>query len=474
MRHLDIKITGKKLQEQEGFKYTVIVVYIDGEKYQITDILKTHMDAPTFADAIKKMAQRKFPNKEFKTFYVVGNDGKKVDGYDFDVLKRDELDPDGVPDKTTDDNTDNKGDELTIIDVELPPPPASEVKQNIEDAAENSDEVDEKEIEVTVDEEEPAELTVGGVTLVSPEDLDKMMDEYADKVDKDGDGLNDETGEPVLRSDQLPKINLPKVGGGKDGDTGEEGVQGKEGAMTGEQRAEIPSIIEELYRSISGLGTNETRMINALKRIGSPAHLAAVVGMYKEQYGSSLPNDIIGEFKFQGGNTKQVIDEINGVMSPLGWEIKGSEWFNLGWEKSTSQESSDNNDKTEGDPTDNFEPTNEEREQRAEAIYIFDQIINDAKENNNWSKIDPIEYTDENDVIKFIRNPAEKFGLPDRPFTDKITIAVEITDLKTKIAELFPLIIVVPLKHPPKEPGVVNITVGPGRFAYTRQLEGEE
>ena len=48
------------------------------------------MDAPRFAAAIQKMAKRKFPDKQFKTFYVVGSDGKKVDGYDFEVLSRDE------------------------------------------------------------------------------------------------------------------------------------------------------------------------------------------------------------------------------------------------------------------------------------------------------------------------------------------------------------------------------------------------
>ena len=94
MKYLDIKLIEKKVQEDTD-KYTVIVVYIDGEKYQITDILKTHMDAPRFAAAIKKMAMRKFPGKQFKTFYVVGTDGKKVDGYDFEILRRDELDPDG-------------------------------------------------------------------------------------------------------------------------------------------------------------------------------------------------------------------------------------------------------------------------------------------------------------------------------------------------------------------------------------------
>ena len=178
--------------------------------------------------------------------------------------------------------------------------------------------------------------------------------------DDDGDGIIDDTGEPVeIQTDMwdIPDASDiqrarefqaevdAKFGGGADGDTGDEGVSGEEGAVTGEQRAEIPSIIEELYRSINGLGTNETRMINALKRIESPAHLEAVIEMYRETYNSSLPQDIIGEFRFQGGNTGKVIDEVNAVMRPLGWQLVGSQWFNLKWAKAEEE----NADGEEGD-----------------------------------------------------------------------------------------------------------------------------
>ena len=172
---------------------------------------------------------------------------------------------------------------------------------------------------------------------------------YQDAVDAALEQI-EATGQSAIMPDNYvgvigPESAAPAQGGGADGDTGDEGVEGEEGAVTGEQRAEIPSIIEELYRSISGLGTNETRMINALKRIGSPAHLKAVVEMYRETYNSSLPQDIIDEFRFQGGNTGKVIDEVNAVMRPLGQQLVGSQWFNLRWVKAEEE----NADGEEGD-----------------------------------------------------------------------------------------------------------------------------
>lgn len=111
--------------------------------------------------------------------------------------------------------------------------------------------------------------------------------------------------------------------GGSEGERGKEGVEGEEGALTGNQRAAIPSIIQELRRSISGLGTNETRMINALKRIESAEHLKAVVEMYNTEYNSNLADDIIGEYNYEGSEADRTVTEINEIMRPLGWKIVG-------------------------------------------------------------------------------------------------------------------------------------------------------
>jgi hypothetical protein len=319
MKYSDLRLIEKKLQEKKD-DFVVIVVYVGGERYQITDISKKHMDAPTFADAIKKMAERKFPNLKFKTFFVVGDDGKKVDGYDFEVLKQKELDKDGVPDKKTDDTTDDQG-EIEPVDRKETEVEAEDVKKNIEDAAEESDEVDETEIEVTVDNEEPAELTVNGVQVVNADDLDKMMDEYADKVDKDGDGLNDETGEPVLRSDQLPKINLPSPGGdeGESGE-GEEGEEGEAGATEG-QKAIVPEIIDEVKAGLKGIGTQEGRIIRALKRIETPGHFKEVVIAYKEKYGVPIGNDILNDIRYDPNFNKIFAKELSRIFSMIGYKL---------------------------------------------------------------------------------------------------------------------------------------------------------
>lgn len=167
--------------------------------------------------------------------------------------------------------------------------------------------------------------------------------------DMDGDGIIDDgetnAGEPVeIRTEpyDVPTADTiqnardfgSSLGGGADGDTGDEGVSGEEGAVTGEQRAEIPSIIEELRDAMQGPGTSEGQMIDALKRIGSPAHLEAVVQMYRQEYGDSLPQDMIDEFKYDlGGNNAAQVEEINRVMRPLGWEIVGMRYSTMRWQK---------------------------------------------------------------------------------------------------------------------------------------------
>jgi hypothetical protein len=307
MKYLDIKLIETKLREDTS-EYTVVVVYIDGEKYQITDILKKHMDSPRFAAAIQKMAKRKFPGKQFKTFYVVGSDGKKVDGYDFEVLSRDEFDPNGVPPKKSDDNTDDKGNVKPEVKPEVEP------------------------------EVEPEPVTIGGVQTATLKDLADQQNAYADSVDKDRDNKHDETGEPVKRMndegkyvdaegnllpDQLPDIDLP---GGSIG-SGEEGESG----LSGEQAETAPDIADEIYEAIDGLGTSEGRLLKALERIETRPHLFEIIKQYKEKYKSTMSTDIIADFKYDLGKSQFLIDEVNDVMSKLGYVIYGSKFFTLTW-----------------------------------------------------------------------------------------------------------------------------------------------
>lgn len=235
----------------------------------------------------------------------------------------------------------------------------------------------------------PATATPGGISanIVTPEDQrdEELAIAYQrerfNTIDQDRDGVHDETGETLPQintdgslvnpetgevvgavagttyaeklQDALDQgaqtsdnfVGIVGQGGGADGDTGDEGVEGTEGAVTGEQRAEIPSIIEELRAAMSGPGTSEGRMINALKRISSPAHLEAVVQMYREEYGDSLPKDMIDEFKYDlGGNNAAQVEEINRVMRPLGWEITGTRYINMRWQKYEDGGEEDNNE----------------------------------------------------------------------------------------------------------------------------------
>ena len=330
MKYLDIKLIETKLRENTS-EYTVVVIYIDGEKYQITNILKKHMDSPRFAAAIEKMAKRKFPGKQFKTFYVVGSDGKKVDGYDFEVLKKDEFDPDGVPPKKSDDETDDKGDVK-------PNDTSSSDNQDAADAAQNQNDADFNDPADDTEPEDTPEPSTTGVTTITQKELADQQNAYADSVDKDRDNKHDETGEPVARMndegkyvdaegnllpDQLPDVDLP---GGSIG-SGEEGESG----LSGEQAETAPDIADEIYEALDGLGTSEGRLLKALARIETRPHLFEIIKQYKDKYKSNMSSDIIKDFKYDLGKSQFLIDEVNDVMSKLGYVLYGSKFFTLTW-----------------------------------------------------------------------------------------------------------------------------------------------
>lgn len=206
-------------------------------------------------------------------------------------------------------------------------------------------------VEQRPDEIEAPAASSSVMTLVHPNEVAAWRyNAELSRRDQNDDGIDDETGEvqPKVYTDgtlrnpdnpqeiigTVPGYVEPRQGGGLDGDTGDEGTEGEEGAVTGEQRAEIPSIIEELRAAMQGLGTSEGRMINALRRIETSAHLEAVVQMYRQEYGDSLPQDMIDEFKYDlGGNNAAQVEEINRIMRPLGWEITGTRYLSMRWQK---------------------------------------------------------------------------------------------------------------------------------------------
>lgn len=76
MKYKEIKKSIKEAEEN----FTVIVNFVDGSKLQIKNISQQHLDAPTFDSAIKKHAEKTYPNKDYRDHYVVGANGQKVVG----------------------------------------------------------------------------------------------------------------------------------------------------------------------------------------------------------------------------------------------------------------------------------------------------------------------------------------------------------------------------------------------------------
>ena len=357
MRYLDIKLIETKLREDTS-EYTVVVIYIDGEKYQITNILKKHMDSPRFAAAIQKMAKRKFPGKQFKTFYVVGADGGKIDGYDFNVLKTDELDPDGVPDKKDDKKDDNKGeidpqdaDSIELDTTPLPKPPKVQPETNNDaiklpsaDQVDPADEITDNEIAAITKKQQKDQPTFTFLDNNATAAMDYNT-KRSKTVDKDRDGKNDETGEVLpliyddgtLRDPNNPEKVIGTVPGYKKpierdlegGSTGS-GEEGESG-LSGEQAETAPDIADEIYEAIDGLGTSEGRLLKALERIETRPHLFEIIKQYKDKYKSTMSTDIIADFKYDLGKSQFLIDEINDVMGKLGYVLYGSKFFTLTW-----------------------------------------------------------------------------------------------------------------------------------------------
>lgn len=322
-------------QEQTSEVADVIVFWLeDGETVQhiFYNVPVEEIRKPDFEETLRRIVSRNF-NKVLVRYQVVGDTTSQ-----------------GTRDGQT-------------PDTEVPPILTSRDNEEVPPVEQRPDEI-----------EAPATASRNvEVTVINSRDLElarEYQQERFNAVDQDRDGIHDETGEQLPRINQDGSLTDPETGevvgavagttyaerlqdaldqgaqtpnnfvgivgqgGGQDGDTGDEGTEGEEGAVTGEQRAEIPSIIEELRTSLRGLGTNETRMINALKRITSPAHLEAVVQMYRQEYGSSLPQDIIDEFKFDlGDGSSRQVAEINRVMRPLGWEIIGSRYLDMRWQR---------------------------------------------------------------------------------------------------------------------------------------------
>jgi len=135
-------------------------------------------------------------------------------------------------------------------------------------------------------------------------------------------------------ADRLDKImnskpvNLPGMLGIVDV-TGAEGEDGDEG-LTGEQAGSAGSIADAIYKSIKGMGTDETSLFAALERIESEAHLRRVGTVYEKKYKGNVFKDIEADFDFDiSGDNQYQVDEMNRIMAKFGVVLLGKKIFNL-------------------------------------------------------------------------------------------------------------------------------------------------
>jgi len=299
MRYKEFRVS---LSEQTAPGTVSVMVYFEDNTTQvIDDIPLSVFNSPDFMSQLRERLLRKY-NKIVVRYAKVGDTNTQ-----------------GNPDGNT-------------PDTEIPTTLTTKQDKDIE--------IQQRPDEVQAPVDDSDRTTWSGVTILSQSEVAAMYNARADRLDADRDNKDDETGEEVLRQDKQgnwvdaqgnpagPTISVPKLGGGSAGAEGEGGEEGQEGGPG--------SIIGDLYDAITGPGTNETKLIDALKRIKSPAQLTQVVRSYKEAHNSSLPDDIINEFFYDlGNNTPSVVEEVNNVMVPLGWRIVGNRYSTLRWEKVT-------------------------------------------------------------------------------------------------------------------------------------------
>jgi len=134
-------------------------------------------------------------------------------------------------------------------------------------------------------------------------------------------------------ADRLDKIlnskptNIPGMLGIVDV-AGAEGEDGDEG-LTGEQAGSAGSIADAIYKSIKGMGTDETSLFAALERIESEAHLRRVGTEYEKKYKGNVFKDIEADFDYDFTGTNQYqVDEMNTILAKFGIVLLGAKTFN--------------------------------------------------------------------------------------------------------------------------------------------------
>lgn len=334
MRYKDIKIIVREENAELPIKdaYIVLVRFSDDSQVRIGPIPVDVLTSTDFREKLIARLKRSYNDLTVSRFYIEGDPGTN---YPFDVLKRDEIaDPDDV--NAVPDFSDDDSETSDIGEIEP------------QDGDETSSDDDKQEFPVT------------GTRTISSAEAAEQYNSYADRVDKDRDNKHDETGEPVSRMNDEGKfvdaegnildipansVNLPSFDPSKFEPSDSGGSGG--GGMTGEQEAEVPSIIEDLYNAMYGPGTDEGGIFAALRRVITPDHFIEVRKQYQNEYGDKLGERIKGEFQLEAvsgaPNLNAHLNELNAEMRRLGWELvrpKGVRIFNgLIWKKYSAPES---------------------------------------------------------------------------------------------------------------------------------------
>jgi hypothetical protein len=465
------------IREQSQDEYTVVVILVNDDRIiRVPGIPMSRLTSDDFEERLEDFIKQSYPNIRIDDWYLVDRRGRVTDIRALNPKP----DPEGEIEPTPDEAPSGSGADAPEVDTtppaqpsepevdtdpDTPEEPAQDTApaqdaapaQPNEPEADNAPEVDTEipppprapenpQAEIPVEalpQEQQQQLPVQ-VTLISPEEFEEM---------------------------------LAASGGGEDGAEGEEGAEGEAGSdapsdgLTESEVESIPEITEALYDALrggwAGFFTDDETIFNELDKITRREHFDAISQSYEAMTGEPLLDRLVLHYNREGA---EPVQRLNRIIGRFGYQLEGTTGAGLAGKLRHVDTGGSSN--VEGEPSEAFTPTDEEREQMAEARYIYEQILSNADESGNFSQIEPIEYTAEDGSIAFIRNPAERFELEDKPTSE--IMGGDLIRLKNKIAELFPLISGARGSSPESEAGPMQINVDAGLFAYTRELEGKE
>lgn len=299
MRYADIK----KLLEQDNSIVDIILYFEDGTDRIVREVPRSATEEPSFFETISRYAMSKF-NKVVERWGIVG-----------------EGDTQGNPDGETPD-TDNP----TVI---------------------TSPNNDEDEIE-----QRP---NFTDVSIMHPNELAAMQYSAQRRrtIDRDGDNVNDETGEalPIIYSDGTLRNpdNLEEIVGtvpgyvepiSGAGDPGEEGEEGEEGEIGGGMTTEMAAnLAEKMYNAFNPKfifrwdrwGTVEKDILEVFEVCANKGQLNAVAREYEERYDENMYQRLLEELNFITTNTgfddirDRWIELANEELTRLGFRIDGED-----------------------------------------------------------------------------------------------------------------------------------------------------